>query len=357
MIIWVKEFEDCTVEYFRNLIKKQHAVLFFVSFDLVDPNDVIIYSEKDSFGLDKRFANISFQRINEGLVYNFRQEVQNNYDRCYMLAALERIKYGAETVCVGNSCMQFGFHEQTLPKSVNCSLASQDLYYDMKILEKIINISTLKNLIIGLPWYQFHVDLSKETRELFRIQNVYYPIFNDMHNAFFIESAKNFSMISDFIDVEKVMLKNYVNIMSNGYFSNGMKREYSTVANWSSLSISEKETIGLQRANSHNKNLQYISTFKENVHIFDNIINLCQSNNISVFIVIPPVADYYIKNLDNDFQKYYLSVLKNYTNQVKIIDLTSNNSFSDSDFSDQDHLNEQGAIKLTTIIKKYLENV
>lgn len=28
MIIWVKEFEDCTVEYFRNLIKKQHAVLF-----------------------------------------------------------------------------------------------------------------------------------------------------------------------------------------------------------------------------------------------------------------------------------------------------------------------------------------
>ena len=83
------------------------------------------------------------------------------------------------------------------------------------------------------------------------------------------------------------------------------------------------------------------------------LINLVHSDNRRLIIVIPPFRSDYkkiISKQSNLFEKIYN--LKG----VEVLNFYDSKIFSDDDFGDSDHLNEQGAIKLTNEIYKHFKN-
>ena len=105
--------------------------------------------------------------------------------------------------------------------------------------------------------------------------------------------------------------------------------------------VVEKHMKANQR---HNNQIQY----------FKDILGLAKRHKHNVFVVLPPLRQDYRQYLPSKeiVFKELLDVLKENKN-VKLLDFMDLKNLNDDDFSDPDHLNSQGAAKLTREIKKW----
>lgn len=78
----------------------------------------------------------------------------------------------------------------------------------------------------------------------------------------------------------------------------------------------------------------------------------------NIYIVIPPATKYYKKYCSGEFKEMFYNVLeiaKDSGALLEVLDFWDDEAFSDDDFNDMDHLNEQGAAKLTCKIKERIQ--
>lgn len=108
-----------------------------------------------------------------------------NYDYLYLRTMLEKCASVPEgsTLIVGSSHALNGIYENAWYHAVNCSMHSQDIYYDYLCARRAI-LSAGKGhftrCFIIMGYYIAYQDLSRSTvsRETV-ITNIYYPIFGD----------------------------------------------------------------------------------------------------------------------------------------------------------------------------------
>ena len=115
------------------------------------------------------------------------------------------------TLCVGSSYAQFGIETKLYSYLSNCSLGSQDMYYSYKIIREVCDKNdNIENIVLVTAYYYFYSDLSltKDLGELSRVSRVYYPLFNDLHNAILVPPCSSFFPISNILDIEKLIDKN-----------------------------------------------------------------------------------------------------------------------------------------------------
>lgn len=108
--------------------------------------------------------------------------------------------------------------------------------------------------------------------------------------------------------------------------------------------------LSYDRAIEHNKEIVYKKSFEENVNLFSSFIAWAEENKINVLMTVAPATQYYNLYIDNKFREGFYSILNELPQEIHVLDLSSSKEFTNDDFLDMDHLNEQGAIKYTSMI-------
>lgn len=295
-----------------------------------------------------------------------------NYNLKYLENSLKECDKGnVDTIIVGNSYSLVGIEENLLEgNSINLSMHSQDLYYAFKMARTAISNNTnIKKCIFGISYYVLRHDLSKGRSSYSEnmIKNVYYPLFKDIHNStlnniqypnrlsdldvdFLIKSIFDINKIEEYFDV-KIYSK-------NKRYYNDTVNPRQNYTNWMGSSETDKEIVGKNRADLHNKLFKYEDTKEEYSKLFYEFFNFLKEYNVEPIVVVFPTTEYYSKNISIEFKEEFKTVINSLEEKaIQVIDLRKyNNEFNNLDFGDSDHLNEAGAIKATKYIKFELEN-
>lgn len=319
--------------------------------------------------LIKGFPNIIvWENIYEKFYDYSVKKYMENYDFYHLKYSLKKaLEPNVESIVVGSSYALFGVEESIINSPfVNLALASQDLYYGTLIGQHVINNNNnIKNVFIGTGYYYFYNDLSlTQGGELMRIADVYYPIFSDLHNCKELPlSQKTILYEEEMFDVERIVdsfCSAFYEERNGRYFIAGRDRfELRMVLRgawnqkWFELEDNLQEEAAFERANSHNKAIKYVDSYKENVEILNSFVKFCNERKVNVYLLSFPSTKYYKKYLLKDYKESYLSAIKLIDGKLKFIDFNDLDIFNNTDFVDMDHLDRSGAIK----ISQYINNL
>ena len=96
-----------------------------------------------------------------------------------------------------------------------------------------------------------------------------------------------------------------------------------------------------------------------NANRLNDIASYCAGHDIQLTLVRTPVTDSYIKYTDKSQEDINDKVLLRFLSShpdVNFVDLYRDDRFDDADFFDSDHLNTNGAHKLSAILRTYLNS-
>lgn len=303
------------------------------------------------------FINRDFFRVEDRTKVDF---LNMYYEFCY----LESMHYfnsrqKTDTVITGLSYGINGLESRIIGgNTLNLSMHSQDLYYDyLHIKHAVKNSTSISQCIITLGYYSLYYDLSLSSSKE-KCISTYQPLFSDMHhmkkklegNLSFQYSKEIRGFVHQFFEEDRA------------YYGKAILREYTNPlllsrGGWMNLTLSERDEIAFQLAEKHNKHLKYIETYKENVKILNDIFALLNENNIRIIVAILPFSKEYMSYINPCYKESIIQNLEESIYDVEFIDMNEEDIFSESDMLDSDHLNLEGAIKASLIIRGCIENI
>lgn len=243
---------------------------------------------------------------------------------------LQYYKNHIKTLVLGSSHGDFGYIAKE--DEFNLSLTSQDLYYSYKLYEKYANLSQLKNIILFYSVFSNGFILDKTSLKEIALS---YKMFFDIpivHNCLYLK-LRNLSFPKYLCKVIKTEI----------IFCNGNNKHTEN------LFMNTKEITANERAKAHKKT--YNRPDKQ-IKWLKLLIQLANKNKHRVFIVISPATKEYKSYLVSESNLFTeIKELKH----CKIIDLYNSNLFEQEDFGDWDHLNENGAKKLSNYVRNLIE--
>jgi len=262
------------------------------------------------------FAEIMFRHIPNPYSYNA------NY--------LETSGNEIEILILGSSHSLFGIDTcEFSRKAFNAAHISQSLDLDYAILQKYSNkLSNLKTVIIPVSYYSLFEKLFESGIEKWRAKDysIYYglnvPIaFEDRFEIFSKGCVQKF--------------KNY--ILGKTYLPQADLQESGIIA--AKRHTIEKDTAQMM--------------FPEMLNYLKSIIEFCEKKNCQVILLTMPAWHTYRENMDAwQWQKTLetaQALEKQYQN-VRYFNFIADPRFTANDFGDADHLNPQGAKKMSKIL-------
>lgn len=303
---------------------------------------------------------------NKYILTFIKQYLDKNYDYVYLKTAFEKGKKHSKknaALVTGSSYSMCAIDVNIMKNTTNCSMHSQDLYYDFKCAKEVLDVNetAFSKCFIAMGYYTASQDLSKGVRAGNAIiEKVYYPLFGDVRNC--IEFNKydprdGFELSDGF--AERVELGAMERLTREGNYFNFYKkhvpfqpralRGYS-YCEWNLHTDEEKEIIGRARAEEHERFIKYTDTFNENKEIFKDYIHYLALKNIQPIVVVMPFVKQYLKEIKPIQKEMFLELLNAPQEDIHYIDFNDADCFDDNDFMDADHVNENGARKVSTIL-------
>lgn len=288
----------------------------------------------------------------------------HNYDYLWLKTMLNQAantKIPGSTLITGSSHALNGIKESCWNKAFNCSMHSQDIYYDFqcarRVLEKAEKGRFVRCFII-MGYYIAYQDLSrsKVSRETM-IANIYYPIFGDAHNwdapshRFLWDGAGDIPS-----PVKELCEQAAVNkLLEYGtYYSEIRPRGTLFDLNgrtWAQASPAERSAMGMARTADHNKIYQHKESFEENKHILREFITYLYGKDVQPIVVITPFSPEYNRFVLPEMKAGVLELLDAVPQDVHYVDFNQAlDLFGPEDFMDTDHLSEKGAEKVSRIL-------
>ncbi|OAZ50929.1 glycosyltransferase family 4 protein [Paenibacillus polymyxa] len=257
-------------------------------------------------------------------------------------------------IVTGISYHEVGINTELLGENYkNMALSSQDLFYDYKIAEWILNYfnpnKTISNFIIGLSYYSFHFDLSLSIYK--DRSRMYYPIFQTMHN--YHEEKKAKQDYDQFETLSKKLLLDDITTKVFEAFKESKEKE-NTILRSRKMSNDDKLNATVLAEKDSNKN--YPKTVEENKAILKQYLNMLQKNNITPVFVVCPVAKCYSDAFSPKLEREFHSIIREMKEEYdfKLLDYFRSRNFEEKDFYDASHLNINGRDKLSRMIDKEL---
>ena len=258
----------------------------------------------------------------------------------------------------GSSHGLYGINPQYFSKpAFNSAHVSQPLKYDAFIFNKYIEKADSLEWVI-LPVSYFTMTSKMELgEEWWRIKN--YRIYYDCPYHKY-EPKYNFEIIGNPLSFYK-QIKRVGRYWIKGSDDNscdslGFDRGYSKENrddNW--------YMDGPQRAKFHTKDLEKSQpVIRENIACLETIINNCAERNVNVLIVTTPVCSTYYDCVDSAQYSLMIRVCESFVRQysnVRYLNLFKDSRFVEDDFHDSDHLETEGAAKLTGILDEYISGL
>lgn len=290
-----------------------------------------------------------------------------NYDYLYLKAMLEKASsittHGA-TLITGSSHALNAVYEPAWKNAVNCSMHSQDLYYDFQCAKRVLETPGIgqhyTRCFIVMGYYIAFQDLSrsKVSRESM-ISNIYYPIFGDAHNwknpvandpwANLGSIPQSIQEICENAAIQSLLSYStyYSPVRSRGSFFNLGGRK------WAEVSDDEREAMGQYRAESHNKIFQHKDSFLENKEILKEFVDFLDLYQITPIVVITPFTRAYNRYVLPEMKEAVLELVDSVPKDVHYVDFNDAlHLFNSTDFMDTDHLSASGAQKVSGILSE-----
>ena len=250
--------------------------------------------------------------------------------------ALHRIKNlnnSAKNFVIGSSYGLYDWLNNS--DDLNFSLPSQDLYQSLCCYKKYAK-NTIKNVFLfyGVFAYGYNNEFTEKFHAAVA-QNYYWKI--PYRNKKMVHD-KNFKAYEKILKKDKKKFEELANQYDEDYI--GLKR---------TVYPTQEQIKGIAKAHLKN-NLRKVS-------LIDNLkelIKLTEAKNQKLYIIIPPYKECYRRNIpeEKELFKNLYTALEEYKD-VKVFNLYSSDMFDeDTDYTDYEHLNKQGAEKLTSFVKE-----
>ena len=259
-----------------------------------------------------------------------------------------------ELLVLGNSEMLKGLNPSYLSsRGFNMAHVSQTYSIDEKILAMYLDsMPNLHTVILGLSYLSFGENL--ETGE-----EAWRTAFYEKHYKLNLNQGfelKNYAAIFRYTPYEslKIFLSGFKTNLTKGFQPNG----YLLVPANEQGSLSDENAMA--RATAHTAGLKE-SNKQKSTEALGQIIQMLAQKNISLWLVTPPLMKNYKSNLNEKWlsenQNLLDSMIKKNTSKIFVVSPETMNYpvFAESDFSDVNHLNEQGAQKFTHYIDSLIK--
>ena len=284
--------------------------------------------------------------------------LRRNYDYVWLSTMLRKAEISAtpgSTLITGSSHALNGIYEPFWKNAVNCSMHSQDLYYDFccarKVLEKNQNFN---KCFIVMGYYIAYQDLSRSMgwgKTI--ISSVYKPIFDDSHNWPNFPYVDPWAEFGDLSSLRKEQCEQllYGALNEQSYYNAIRSRtpffDFQGYE-WQQLSETQHEQFGKIRAESHNKSFRYTSSFEENKLILRQYVHYLYQHEVLPILVVTPFTPAYNRYVLQDMKDGLLEMVDSVPENVHYVDFNDAlELFTPTDFMDTDHLSEQGAKKVS----------
>ena len=298
---------------------------------------------------------------NNNLIEDLKLYMQNNYSYIFFSLMMDCVKLPeVDGIILGSSYGLHGIDLKRLSTQVNVSMTSQDLEYDLKLLQFVLNEKNkeIKKVVVILGGYALYDNMKKSRMGQYLIKHVYRPVLENIDTSWE-------GMSCTAMEKEKIRCAAKKKIIEEGNFFNSIysredncESKYKGII-WQELSDEQRKVYAKDRVLAHNK-LKNISLEdqKENVKYLNEMARLCNVWEIEFYVIIPPFTSEYNALTDKSMKEELLKTLENMPYAVNYYDLNSEEwrgCFLTEDFFDMDHLNDGGAVKFTEFIKKVFD--
>ncbi len=270
------------------------------------------------------------------------RQIPNDYE--FKNSQLDLQKESVKTLMIGSSHIMYGLNSDYFEEnSYNLGHVSQTIDMDYYLLEKYIKIlPKLKTVVMRLSYTTLHEQL-KTGPEAWRLKN-----YNLYYGLNFSNALKYKS------EILSVKLKNNLSRLKDYYFNN---EKMITVeqSGWAYFDQDQADIpihlLGFDAAKRHT--IKDDALVSENLEFLNKIVKLCNKEGVKVLLVTLPAHQSYIDNLEQHQLDIVTSAGKRMNetyDNCDYLNLLNDDNFKDEDFYDADHLNRDGAKKLSILV-------
>lgn len=225
----------------------------------------------------------------------------------------------------------------------NLGFPAQSVWYDAQFALKYQHLPNLKLVIFGLHYPTIKERLSDTP---------------DSYRQFFYERFSGLppEELADVFDIRRLSITPiYANLALRGAnFGNSKVDEFGWMPNEGLLT--NPSDAGAQARLTYLKTIMKDSNVKRNVEILSGTVETLRKNNVQVALIILPVTNAFVRNANSVELDLVVETIELLSKKYGILtkNYLESDRFMNQDFSDYDHLNPNGAAKLSRIIDEEL---
>ena len=248
---------------------------------------------------------------------------------------------------LGSSHGFFGIQPTEFTKSAfNAGHVSQSLLFDEYIFDKFFpHMDSLEYVILPISYFAIRGRGLQYGSENWRVKN--YTIYYDCP---YFKYQPQFALECYRFAPKEMLKAVFTDVTHRSCDSLGRGTDYtleSRSRDWSAAG-----PIAMKR---HTKVNYSQSDVDKNLSHINHIVETCMNRDIKVILLTMPTYHTYYEVLDKDQLEQMIScceaIAQNHKNVI-YLNWLKHPSFDEHDFFDADHLNELGAIKLTTLLNQ-----
>lgn len=275
------------------------------------------------------------------------REIPNDYS--YKNNYLKNNAHKIETLFLGSSHTYYGINPDYFPgNSFNASHISQSIDLDYKLINKYSDkFENIKTIVIPIDYFSLFSRTSTGI-EYWRMKN-----YNLYYN---LNTSKN---PKDNMELFSISLKKSIDRIINYYYF-GENNITCSVLGYGNTKRKQQDLIktGKTAAARHTKEDKKF--LDESIEIIIEIIEYSRQKKVDVIFFTNPAYKTYRNNLNSAQYQITINTIDSISNKYDnayYYNLISDETFTQEDFRDADHLNEYGAKKLTNKIAKIIEEI
>ena len=290
------------------------------------------------------------------------------YDRLYLTAKLNKIeKEKSKILLAGSSYTMVGLLEDKMPdKASNVAVNAQDIYYTLLSVKEAIKRSPeLDTVVISFAYYFFFSDMNVSPSDymLSILSKVDYPVFNKLHGytgelePVYTKTTELpiYEIITDITAVRDIYNNALMQELEKmPYYNNINPRPVGGMLSYDFKEKTDEQNFaaGKIRAEGHNTNFD-LDRGVYNQKLLDKFLDDMEELNKKVILFVPPATKFYRAGISKDMVNAYNQLVLPVVEAHKcctLINLFESDEFNENDFQDYDHLNINGANKLSELI-------
>lgn len=292
-----------------------------------------------------------------------------SYLRLRFLGKMKLISQTKDVQCiaVGNSHIMGGFLESPMPiRTVNFGADSQDMYYTLLCAERAVECSSnIKYIILPMDVIMAEMDLSCDPTDFNRsiLTKVCIPVFQDRHGydgevpALYPECQKHalYQRVFNMKSVREDLDKRLMDIVAKLDFYNDRfwPRKPNGLLPYNFRDMSDEQNMRAAKLRFPGKHEFSNQTCKKNMDMLDRFLVKTARRGITVILFSMPMTRFFYYGIGEDQMSQFNDIfIQRYIDRKDCIfmNFLESSLFTNLDFHDYDHLNQQGAEKLTNLV-------